>query len=242
MNKIVNTFKSNLPLYLIEAWGLGLFMISASLFTIFFQHPDFKFLELIPSDFIRRMIIGLAMGLTAMGIIYSPWGKKSGAHINPAVTLSFLFLKKIKTIDAFFYMIFQTIGGTLGVYLIALILPVYMNDSSVQYVVTVPGISGLNGAIIGEGVISFILMFTTLLISTNQKFKKVTGFVTAILITCFVVFESPFSGFSMNPARTLASAIPSAIWTDWIMYMIVPTISMLSAAGIYKLFFSKIKI
>lgn len=234
--------KTNFPLYLIEAWGLGLFMISASLFTILLQHPHFKLVEIISSDFIRRMIIGFAMGITAMGIMYSSWGKKSGAHINPAVTITFLFLNKITFIDAIFYIIFQTIGGTLGVLIIALFLPTYMNDPSVQYVVTIPGINGLNGAIIGEAIISFILMFVTLIISSNTKSKKYTGIITALLITSFVLFEAPYSGFSMNPARTLASAIPSGIWTDWPMYMIVPTVSMLSAAGIYNILFSKSKI
>jgi aquaporin Z len=239
MKKVMHSFACNYDKYLIEAWGLWIFMVAASICTIVFQHPHFKLVEYIPSDIIRRIFIGLAMGLTAMGIMHSSWGKKSGAHINPAVTITFLFLRKISKIDGIFYMIFQTIGGTLGVYIITFFLPEYMNDSSVQYVVTVPGINGLNGAIIGEGIISFILMFTTLIVTNNSTYKKYIGFITAFLITNFVIFEAPYSGFSMNPARTLASAIPSNIWTDWLMYMIVPPISMLCAALIYNTFSQK---
>ena len=95
MNKLRTTFVTNYSLYLIEAWGLGLFMISASLFTILFQHPDMKLVSLIPSDLIRRIFIGTAMGGTAVAIITSPWGRRSGAHINPSVTLIMLLLKKI---------------------------------------------------------------------------------------------------------------------------------------------------
>ena len=77
-----------------EAWGLGIFMVSACLFTILIEHPDVWVVHLIPSAFVRRVLIGIAMGSTAMGIIYSPWGKKSGAHMNPAVTLTMAVLKK----------------------------------------------------------------------------------------------------------------------------------------------------
>ena len=55
------------------------------------------------------------MGLTAIGIFYSPWGQRSGAHMNPAVTLTFLSLGKIAPWDAFFYIVFQFLGGIAGV-------------------------------------------------------------------------------------------------------------------------------
>ncbi len=62
--------------------------------------------------------MGLLMGLTAILIIYSPWGRQSGAHINPAVTLTFWRLGKVRTWDAIFYMLAQFAGGALGVLLV----------------------------------------------------------------------------------------------------------------------------
>ena len=242
MNKFRTTFLTNYPLYLIEAWGLGLFMISASLFTILFQHPDLHLVSIIPSNFIRRIFIGLAMGGTAVTIITSPWGRRSGAHINPSITLTMLVLKKINGIDVLFYIVFQIIGGTLGVYLIVLLFPAYMAHASVQYVVTVPGKAGIIGALIGESIIAFIMMFVTLFTSNNSKLKSVTGYITGLLIVSFVTFEAPYSGFSMNPARTIASAVPSGIWTAWPLYMIVPPISMFVAAIVYKTLFHEGKI
>jgi aquaporin Z len=238
MNSIINTLQKNYSLYFIEAWGLGTFMISASLFTILFQHPDLKLVQMIPSDFIRRLFIGMAMGGTAVGIINSAWGKKSGAHINPAVTLVMFLLKKIPAADAVFYMLFQIIGGTLGVYLIVLLFPAYMQHPAVEYVVTIPGKAGVTGALAGESIIAFILMFITLFTS-NTTYKNQISYITGILITGFVLFESPYSGFSMNPARTIASAIPSGIWTDWILYMLVPPLCMLAAAITYSYLFHK---
>ena len=59
--------------------------------------------------------MGAIMGLTAIGLIYSPWGQQSGAHLNPAVTLTFWRLGKVATWDALFYVLAQFAGGALGV-------------------------------------------------------------------------------------------------------------------------------
>jgi aquaporin Z len=222
-----------------EAWGLGMFMISASLMTILFQHPDCILAYHIPSGLMRRCLIGITMGATAVGIISSPWGRKSGAHINPSVTITMLMLRKISLRDAIFYIIFQTAGGIAGVCLISIVLPSYMNDSSVSYVVTIPGKAGITGAIIGEAIISFIMMFITLITSNNKKIEHLTVYIIGLLIISFVTIESPYSGFSMNPARTIASALPSHIWTAWPVYMIVPPLGMLIAAIAYTLSFNR---
>ena len=243
MNKIADAFRRNYLLYFIEAWGLGTFMISAALFTILFQHPDLKLVYLIPSDLLRRLLIGMAMGATAMAIIYSAWGRKSGAQINPSVTITMLLLKKISFTDALFYIVFQAAGGTLGVCLVAAMLPDYISHPSVNYVVTIPGKEGVTEAMVGEGIISFLMMFITLFTSNsmNKTMQRLTGLVTGLLICSFVTFEAPYSGFSMNPARTIASAVPSHIWTAWPLYMLVPPLAMLSAALAYNALVQRVK-
>ena len=69
----------------------------------------------------RRALMGVLMGLTAVLIIYSPFGQRSGAHLNPALTLTFWWLGKIERVDAVFYMLAQTLGGTLGVLAVLLV-------------------------------------------------------------------------------------------------------------------------
>jgi aquaporin Z len=98
------TLKRHWPEYLIEGAALGLFMIAATLFTLLIEHPASPIRQAIPDALTRRLLMGLAMGATAVGIIYSPWGRRSGAHMNPSVTLTFLRLGKIAPADAFFYM------------------------------------------------------------------------------------------------------------------------------------------
>jgi len=89
--------------YLMEAGELGLFMISACLFTALLEYPSSPAVGLIPSSFVRTALIGLAMGATAVAINFSSWGKQSGAHMNPAITLTFFRLKKVERWDAIFY-------------------------------------------------------------------------------------------------------------------------------------------
>src|SRR5579863_10242230 len=97
------------PEYVIEALALGTLMISACLVTSALEYPGSPVHSLLTNPDLRRAIIGIAMGLTAIALIYSPWGKRSGAHMNPAVTLSFLRLGKIAPTDAAFYIFAQFI-------------------------------------------------------------------------------------------------------------------------------------
>ena len=79
------------PEYLIEAWALGMFMISAGIFATLLGSSRLAACTQRIHEWriVRRALIGIAMGLTAVALIYSPWGKRSGAHMNPAVTLTF---------------------------------------------------------------------------------------------------------------------------------------------------------
>ena len=114
--------KGTVPLYeyLAEALGLGLFMVSAGLVATALDSPRSPAREWIGDADLRRALAGIAMGLTAIGLIYSPWGKRSGAHLNPAVTLGFLWLGKIRARDAWAYIAAQFIGGLVGVLLVSL--------------------------------------------------------------------------------------------------------------------------
>src|SRR6187200_941049 len=97
-------------------------MVSAALFATALYHPSSPIAAGISNEWVRRVLMGLAMGLTAVAIIYSPWGQRSGAHMNPAVTLTFLRLGKVTPWDAAFYIASQFIGGICGVVLSKLLL------------------------------------------------------------------------------------------------------------------------
>jgi aquaporin Z len=104
--------------YLMEAAGLALFMMSAGFFATLLEDPESPARQALTSPFLRRALMGVAMGLTAVVLIYSPLGKRSGAHLNPAVTLAFLRLRKVAIADGCGYVLAQFLGGVFGVYMI----------------------------------------------------------------------------------------------------------------------------
>src|SRR5262245_28035927 len=103
------SFRAHWPEYVMEAIELGLFLMSASAFGVLLFHPSSPVVQVIESSLIRRGLMGAAIGLTAIALIYSPMGQRSGAHMNPAVTLAYWRLGKVKTWDAVFYVIAQFI-------------------------------------------------------------------------------------------------------------------------------------
>lgn len=219
--------------YLIEAAGLGLFMISAFSFATLLEHPSSPVHQVIASPTLRRFLMGLAMGATAAAIIYSPWGKQSGAHFNPATTLTFFRLGKVAKWDATFYIAAQFLGGPLGAIIAALLLSPRAAHPSVNYVVTAPGDAGTLVAFGAEVVIAFILMTVILHVSNNPKLHKLTGLCAGALVATYITVEAPISGMSMNPARTVASAIAGNHWTALWVYFTAPLIGMLSAAEVH---------
>ena len=230
---MLNALKQHWPEYLMEAAGLGIFMVSASVFTILLYHPASPALQVLREEFPRRVLMGLAMGLTAIGIIYSPWGKHSGAHLNPAVTLTFFRLGKVAPWDAVFYVIAQFAGGVAGVALVAAAAGKLLAHPSVNYVATLPGSGGTGAAFLGEVVIALILMSVVLVASNTQKLARFTGLFAGACVAAFITFEAPISGMSMNPARTFGSAVLPQLWDSLWIYFLAPPLGMLAAAAVY---------
>jgi MIP family channel proteins len=231
---MLKAIRHHWPEYLMESAGLGIFMISAGLFTTLLEYPASPVHQSIHFQFVRRMLIGLAMGLTAVGLIYSPWGQQSGAHFNPAVTLSFLWLGKVNPWDALFYVISQTIGGLAGVLLVSFTLRDLFRQPPISYVATAPGPAGPWPAFAAETVISFALMSTVLFIMNRQSLARYTGLFAGALVFLFITFEAPISGMSMNPARSLASALPGGLWEGIWIYLTAPFLGMLVAVTLWK--------
>jgi aquaporin Z len=216
-----------------EGAELGLFMFSACLFVALLEYPASPFHSLLPNPMLRRVLIGAAMGVTAILIIYSPLGQRSGAHFNPSVTLTFWRLGKIATWDALGYILFQFTGGTIGVLLSALALGAIIADPTVNYAVTIPGSAGIGIAFIAEAFISFLQLSMVLRVSNTKALTRYTGVFAGALVAVYISIEAPYSGMSMNPARTFASAFPANLWTAWWIYFTAPPLGMLLAAELY---------
>ncbi len=147
------------------------------------------------------LMTALAFGLVIVAMAYSI-GNISGCHINPAVTLAVWINKGIGGKDAIFYVIAQVLGGAFGAFLLGLVAGF---DTSF-------GANGLYDGSIGisllvEVLLTFIFVLAILGVTSKKEFSNVAGLVIGLSLTLVHIFGIHFTGTSVNPARSLASAI-----------------------------------
>ncbi len=190
----------------------------------------------------------LAFGLTIVAMAYSV-GRVSGCHINPAVSLGCLITKRMSLKEFCVYVCAQIIGGFLGAVLVFGLFKMAKVDvlgDACNYAVGF-GANGLTAggivaALITEIVLTCIFVYTILNI-TDEKAEngKRAGVVIGFTLTLVHLIGINLTGTSVNPARSIATAISAAIYngtTDalaqvW-MFIVAPLIGAVAAAGIYK--------
>lgn len=230
---MTRTVAGHWPEYAIEALCLGLFMVSAAGFATMLQHPLSPFAGWTASPLVQRIPMGVAMGATLVGIIYSPLGARSGAHMNPAVTLTFLRLGKIVRADAVAYVAAQFTGGTAGILAACWLFRGLPAHPAVNYVATVPGQPGALAAFAAEAAISFGMMLMVLGVSNAPRVARFTGLASGVLVAVYITIEAPLSGMSMNPARTLGPALLAHTSGSLWIYFTAPLVGMLLAAELF---------
>lgn len=221
-----------------EAAGLGGFLIGAGLLAVFLEHPDFPVMQSwlgTPENAVwRRVPLGILMGAYIAGVIYL-FGEKSGAHINPAVTWTFFRLGKINFADACFYTFAQFAGAVAAALTLKFSLNKLFAHPLIDFGVTKPQPPHTAMlAFVAEFVISFVLMFVMLIVISSERLKKRAALVTGVLIAFYLVFELPFSGMSLNPARSFAAALAANEWEHLWIYFVAPPSAMLLAAEIFN--------
>jgi aquaporin Z len=232
MSAAVRALREHWPEYLMEAWGLAIVMLVSAAITVIAETS-------LPPAWLgglRRIIEGVVIAGTVVALIYSPWGRRSGAHYNPAVTLTFFALGRVTGLDAVFYAVFQVGGGILGILIAGFLLGSPVREPPVMWIVTRPGQQGAVVAFIAELTISFVLMSTVLVTGGLSTVSRFTGVFVGALIFLYICFEAPLSGFSMNPARSFASAAVSGSWHAFWIYALAPPAGMLAAALLNRSF------
>ncbi|MBK8004950.1 MAG: aquaporin [Gemmatimonadetes bacterium] len=222
------------PEYLAEAFGLGLFMVSACGFAVLLFAPGSPLVASVPSAVARSALMGLAMGGTLVLNVYSPWGRRSGAHLNPAVTLTFFRLGKVAAADVAGYVAAQFAGGVAGTAVAVLLFRPAVADPAVNYVATLPGPHGLAAAFVAECGIAFGMMLMVLVVTGRERLAPFTGVLAGLLVALYIAVEAPLSGMSMNPARTTGSAVFAHAWTGLWIYFTAPLLGMLAAAELTR--------
>jgi aquaporin Z len=225
----------NWRIYAIDGALLGMFMVSACLSVIAIEHPSSPLRNAVESGFLRRAMVGLCMAVTAVCLIYCPWGKRSGAFMNPAMILGFLRLGRVKPVEASGYIAGQLVGGALGVAVCAAILGPLVKHPAVNYVATLPGSYGVLAAWLGEFFIALVMISIVMAVNKVPKLAPRTGIFAAGLVFLYITFEAPLSGMSLNPARTFGSSLVANLWTGWWIYLTAPVLGMLAGIELHRL-------
>lgn len=235
---MLEIFKRHWREYLMEAAGLAGFVLGASLLTIFLEHPDFPVMKGAfggeENAVWRRVPLGILLGAYIGFIIYL-FGEKSGAHINPATTWTFFRLRKINLSNACFYTLAQFTGAIAATQLLKATLDEWFANPLVGYGVTKPMPPHTPvDAFVAEFIISFVLMFVVLIVISSKRLEKFAAHASGALIALYLIFELPFSGMSLNPARSFAAALAANKWEHLWIYFVAPPLAMLLAAEIFK--------
>jgi aquaporin Z len=216
--------------YAIEGALLAVFMVSASAFTILVEHPRGLLSGLVLDPVARRLVVGVAMGTTAAVLIYSRAGMRTGAHMNPAVTLALSRLRDMPRRHVIGYLAGQFAGGIAGMAMAALLFGESLAHASVNFLVTRPGPAGIAVAFAAECLMTLVMMTTVLRLSNHRQGSAFTGVASALLLATFITVEAPLSGMSLNPARTLGPALFAQDYTALWIYFVAPPAGMWLAA------------
>ena len=169
--------------------------------------------------------VGIAMtfGLVVMAMIYT-LGDISGAHLNPAVTLGFYAARRLERGLVAPYVLSQCSGAVVASLTLLLLFPQHPTLGG-----TMPAGSSWQSFIL-EGILTCILMFVILGVSTGEKEKGITaGIAVGSIVGLEALFAGPISGASMNPARSLAPALVSAHFGALWIYLVAPVLGALLA-------------
>lgn len=230
-------YKLHWPHYFTEAGGVVLFMIASCTTAVLFHHPDSPVRQALgETPILRRAVQSLVIAVALIAIIFNPWGKRSGSHINPAVTLAFRYLGKISPADAFWYITFQCAAAVLSGFALYPLLETWYPHADVHYNLSAPKPEngGWPVALLAEFVISAILMLVTLLTLHSNRFRMNNGWFNIGLIMLYIVFEAPFSGMSTNPARSLGTAAAALNFDAYWIYVVAPVSAMLLTVIVFR--------
>ncbi|MBD2723010.1 aquaporin [Hymenobacter armeniacus] len=223
--------------YLTEAGGLMAFLTVSSTAAVLFHHPDSAVARALgPHEWMQRVGVGLVVGGLIAALAYSPWGKRSGAHFNPAVTLGFWQLGHIRTADALWYGLAQVAGALAAGFGMRWLLAPWLGHHLIHYNTTEPldAPHGWALALGAEMLISAVLMLGLLWALHSPTRKKWAGALAGGLLAVFIVVESPLSGMSLNPARTVGAAAAAGRGPGLWLYVVGPLLAMWATAEAFR--------
>lgn len=190
--------------------------------------------RLVPSASIRLLLTGLLFAGTGSLIALTPLGRLSGAHLNPVLTLAFWTQGKVHPHDLLGYIVSQLLGGLLGATLVLLLWGDVARSVRVGATAPGPGVSALTATAL-EAAMTGVLILTILLMTSSARTTRWTPLVLWPLITGLVWQGAPYTGTSLNPARSLGPALLAPLIGPLPIYVIGPVAGGAVAVSVFAL-------
>ena len=180
--------------------------------------------------------IGIAFGLAVSLVIYL-FGNISGAHINPAVSFGFYINNQMNRLDLLMYITFQLIGAVLGA---AFLFFCFGNGFTLGE--TLPKV-GVIKTFFLEIFITFFLMFVILMVTRSSRIPNtIVPLIIGTTVGILAWQIGPYTGASMNPARSIGPAITSGKWDHLWIYILAPFMGSMLAVLCFSILPKKKKI
>jgi MIP family channel proteins len=175
--------------------------------------------------------IALAHGLI-LSIMVTALMRISG-HFNPAITASFLVTRRIEPVMAVVYWIAQFMGAIIAAYALKALMPAAAVEATRVGGQIVAASISFGGAVILEAIATFFLVWAVFATAVDPNAPKVGGFAIGLTIAADILVIGPFTGGSMNPARSFGPALVSGNWEAQAVYWIGPLIGAILAGVLY---------
>ncbi|KAM6948521.1 aquaporin-4-like [Aplochiton taeniatus] len=183
-----------------------------------------------PADLV---LISLCFGLSIATMVQC-FGHISGGHINPAVTAAMVVTRKLSLAKGLFYVAAQCLGAVSGAGILTLVTPTTLQGALGVTLVN-PQIS-VGPALLVELLITFELVFTVFATCDPKRtdLKGSAGLAIGFAVAIGHLFAIPFTGASMNPARSFGPAVVTLNFQNHWVYWVGPVLGGILAAALYE--------
>jgi aquaporin Z len=210
-----------------ESAATALFVLGALSAVCLVSGDDSPVRDLVPSESARRLLTGVLVGGTVSLVAISPLGRLSGSHLNPAVTLAFRVLGRVSGPDVAGYLVAQFLGALAGAAALRILwgsIALSVGGGVTEPSVAVAVASGL------EAAMTVLLVATIFVFVSSMARARWTPLAIWPLVAVLIWAFSPYTGTSLNPARSAGPAIAFTNLTDLWLYLLAPTAGALAVA------------
>jgi aquaporin Z len=206
-----------------EALGTALLVLAIVLAAALSIASGSPLADALPGPGARFLALGILVAPFVAALALSPVGRASGAHLNPAVTLAFWSLGRLAPRDLAGYVAAQLAGGLAGAVAGRALLP---RDAweSIGGTVTHPGVADAAAFALEAGMTALLLV-VIVVFTSSERLERLTPLAIVPVLTAIIWLGSPWTGASINPARSEGPAVAFGDLHDLWLYLLAPSIA-----------------